>query len=153
MKKYEFEELKKKYCTITEAIELYDSGNHSEYNKDLLDEQLDDIHTEICEAASDIAQYLINKIDGAEDDGEKVKMTDKDLDNINYLNTLLDMACDCRAYGYSPEVFSLTKSYGNDNSFADLEFYIGRCKRSEYEYFGYREFLQLLEEYELIIED
>ena len=149
MKKYEFEELKKQYCKITEAISLYDSGNHSEYNKDCLDQELDNIHSDICNAASDIAQYLINKIDN------EVKMTDKDLDNIKYLNILLDMAWNCRAYCDSPELFGLTKSYGEgiSNSAVD-DFYIYSCKRSEYEYttFDYREFLQLLEDYELIIE-
>lgn len=152
MKEFEFEELRKKYWTITEAISLYDSGNHSEYNEDCLNDQLDEVHAEICEAATDIAQYLINKIDDAEDCGEKVKMTNEDLDNIKYLNILLDMAWNCRAYGYSPELFGLTKNYGNDNSFADPEFGIGRCKRSGYFSFGYREFLQLLEDYGLIIE-
>ena len=153
MKKYEFEELKKKYYTITEAISLYDSGNHSEYNKDCLDQELDDIQADICNAASDIAQYLINKIDDAEYDGKKVKMTDKDLDNIKYLNSLLEMAWYCKAYADTPEAFDLTKSYGSGilNS-ASADFYIGSCKRSEYEYsdFGYREFLHVLEEYELI---
>ena len=150
MKEYEFEELRKKYWTITEAIELYGSGNHSEYNKDCLDEELDTIHEEICEAASTIAQYLINKIDN-KDYGE-VEMTDKDLDNIKYLNILLDMVWDCRAYGYSPEALGLTKSYGNDNSMCDPEFYVWKCRRSEDKYFNYRGFLDLLEKYELIID-
>ena len=147
MKKCEFEELKKQYCKITEAIALYDSGNHSEYNEDLLNDHLDEIHFEICEEASYIAQYLINKID------KKVKMTDKDLANIRYLNALYDMAWNCRAYCYSPELFDLTKSYGNgviDGIGAD--FYIGNCKRREQRYFGYEQFLQLLEEYKLTSE-
>ena len=151
MKAYEFEDLKNRYYAITEAIELYDSGNHSEYNKDDLDQELDDIHAEICEAASTIAQYLINKIDN-DYNGVKVEMTDKDLDNIHYLNFLLDMVCDCRTYGYSPEVFGLTKSYGNDNSMCDPEFYVWKCRRSEDKYFNYRGFLDLLEKYELIID-
>lgn len=152
MKKYEIEELKNQYCKITEAIELYDSGNHSEYDKDCLDEQLDDIHFKICESASDIAQYLINKIDDAEENGEEVKMTDKDLDNIKYLNFLLDLSIDCRTYDDSPEVFGLTQSYGNDNCACDPDFYVGLCRRSKDVCFGLRGFLNLLEEYELIID-
>lgn len=150
MKKYEFEELRKQYWTITEAILLYDSGNHSEYDEDCLNEQLDEIHEELCDAASDIAKELINKIDRY-GDRAKVKMTNEDLDDIKYLNILFDMAWTCKAYSYSPKDFGLTKSYGNgviDSVGAD--FYVGRCRRSEVVYFGYREFLQLLEEYELI---
>ena len=150
MKKYEFEELKNQYYTITEAIKLYDSGNHSEYDEDDLNEELDKIHIELCEAVSDIAQYLINKIDN-DYNGAKVKMTKEDLDNIHYLNALYDMAADCRDYGESPEVLGLTNSYGSgllDSIGAD--FYISRCRRSKYKYFGYSEFLQLLEKYELI---
>ena len=148
MKEFEFEELRKQYWTITEAILLYDSGNHSEYDEDALNEQLDDIHEELCDAASDIAKELINKIDSY-GDRKKVKMTNEDLDNIKYLNILFDMAWTCKAYSDSPEDFGLTKSYGNDNSFADPYFYVGRCRRSKELYFGYREFLHLLEEYEL----
>ena len=87
MKKYEFEELKNQYYTITEAIKLYDSGNHSEYDEDDLNEELDNIHVEICEAASDIAQYLINKIDN-DYNGEEVKMTDKDFESYWQKNRL-----------------------------------------------------------------
>lgn len=147
MKRFEFEELKNQYCKITEAIALYDSGNHSEYDEDDLNEELDNIHVELCEAASDIAQYLINKIDKY-GDRAKVKMTDKDLADIKYLNALFDMAWNCKAYSYSPEDFGLTNSYGNgviDSIGAD--FYIHSCRRSENSYFGYREFLQLLEVY------
>lgn len=150
MKKYEFEELKNRYYTITEAIALYDSGNHSEYDEDDLNDELDNIHVEICEAASDIAQYLINKIDN-DYNGAKVEMSKEDLDNIHYLNSLYDWACACRDYCEEPEYFDLTKSYGSgllDSIGAD--FYIGHCRRSEYKYFGYSEFLQLLEKYELI---
>lgn len=150
MKKFEFEELKKRYYTITEAIELYDSGNHSEYDEDDLNEELDSIHAELCEAVSDIAQYLIDKIDET-GDRAKVKMTNKDLANIHYLNALYYMALDCKTYGESPELFGLTNSYGNgviDSIGAD--FYVSCCKRSECSYYGYREFLQLLEEYGLI---
>lgn len=149
MKKYEFEELKNQYCKITEAIELYDSGNHSEYDEDDLNDELDKIHVELCEAVSDIAQYLIDKID----DGEEVKMTKKDLADIHYLNALYNMACSCKDYCYEPELFDLTKSYGNgviDGIGAD--FYVCSCKRGKYLSFGYREFYQLLEEYELIID-
>ena len=150
MKKYEFEELKKNYYAITEAISLYDSGNHSEYDEDDLNDELDNIHVEICETASDIAQHLINKID-SEDDRAKVKMTNEDLDNIHYLNALYDWACACRDFSESPEAFDLTNSYGSgllDSIGAD--FYVAHCRRSEYKYFGYTEFLQLLEKYELI---
>ena len=149
MTEFEFYELKKQYCKITEAITLYDSGNHSEYNEDLLNEQLDEIHEEICEAASDIAQYLINKIDKY-GDRAKVKMTKEDLADIDYLNALFDMAWNCKAFGDTPEDFGLTKSYGNgviDSAGAD--FYVGRCRGREEVYFCYREFLQLLDEYEL----
>ena len=149
MKEFEFEELRKQYWTITEAILLYDSGNHSEYNEDDLNEELDEVHAGLCDAASDIAKELINKIDRY-GDRAKVKMTDKDLNDIKYLNILFDMAWTCKAYSYSPEDFGLTKSYGNgviDSVGAD--FYVGRCRRSEVIYFGYREFLQLLDEYEL----
>ena len=152
MNKSEFEELKNQYCTITEAISLYDSGNHSEYNEDLLNEQLDEIHEDICEAASDLAKELINKIDKY-GNRAKVKMTDKDLADIKYLNILFDMAWTCKAYSYSPEDFGLTKGYGNgviDSVGAD--FCVGRCRRSEEIYFGYREFLQLLDEYGLAID-
>ena len=151
MKKYEYEELKKNYCTITEAIKLYDSGNHSEYDEDELNEQLDSIHEEICDAASDIAQYLIDKIDDAEYYLEEVKMTNKDLDDIKYLNSLLDMARICRDFCYKPEAFGLTNSYGNGvlNGIG-ADFYISHCRRSEYTSFGYDQFLQLLEKYELI---
>ena len=152
MKKGEFEELKKQYCTITEAIALYDSGNHSEYDEDDLNEELDEIHAEICEEASYIAQCLINKID-KEGDRAKVKMTGKDLANIHYLNALYDIALNCKAYSESPELFGLTKSYGNgviDGIGAD--FYIGSCKITEKRYFGYEQFFQLLEEYELTSE-
>ena len=153
MNKYEFEALKKEYNTITEAIKLYDSGKHSEYNEDLLDEQLDKIHEEICDAASDIAQYLIDKIDDAKEDGEKVKMTNKDLANIDYLNSLCYMACNCRDYCESPESFDLTKSYGNGyiNS-VGADFNVWSCRKSEYTKYGYEEFWQLLNEYELIID-
>ena len=153
MNKYEFEALKKEYSKITEAIKLYDSGKHSEYNEDLLNEQLDKIHEEICDAASDIAQYLIDKIDDAEDDGKKVKMTNKDLANIYYLNSLDYMAYKCRDYGESPEYLDLTKSYGNgyiDSIGAD--FYVCSRRRSEFTRYGYEEFWRLLNEYELIID-
>ena len=152
MKKFEFEELKKQYCKITEAIKLYDSGNHSEYDEDDLNDDLDNIHIEICEAASDIAQYLINKIDN-DYNGEEVKLTAKDLANIHYLNALYRMACNCKDYCYEPEAFGLTNFYGNgvlDGIGAD--FYIGHCRRSKYKYFGYNEFLNLLEKYELTSE-
>lgn len=152
MKKYEFEDLKNQYFKITEAIKLYDSGNHSEYDEDDLNDELDNIHIELCDAVVDLAQYLINKID-SEDDITKVKMTKKDLNNIYYLNSLLDMAFNCKDYNYSPEDFGLTNSYGNgviDNIGAD--FYIRHCRRSEYKHFGYGQFLQLLKEYELIID-
>ena len=151
MKEFEFEELRKQYWNITEAILLYDSGKHSEYDEDALNEQLDDIHEELCDAASDIAKELINKIDKY-GDRKKVKMTDKDLEDIKYLNILFDMAWTCKAYAYSPEDFGLTKGYGNgviDSVGAD--FYVGRCRRREDVYFGYREFLNLLDEYELTI--
>ena len=149
MTESEFYELKKQYCNITEAITLYDSGNHSEYDEDLLNEELDIVHEELCDAASDIAKELINKIDKY-GDRAKVKMTKEDLADIEYLNALFDMAWNCKAYSYSPEDFGLTKNYGNgviDSVGAD--FYVGRCRRSEGLYFGYREFLQLLDEYEL----
>lgn len=150
MNKYEFEALKKEYSKITEAIKLYDSGKHSEYNEDLLDEQLDKIHEEICDAASDIAQYLIDKIDDAEYNEEKVKLTNKDWANIDYLNSLGYMACNCRDYCEDPERFDLTKGYGNGyiNSIG-ADFYVCSCRRSEYTRYGYREFWQLLNEYEL----
>ena len=153
MNKYEFEALKKEYSTITEAIKLYDSGKHSEYNEDDLDEQLDKIHEEICDIASDIAQYLIDKIDDAEDNGEKVKMTKKDLANIDYLNSLVYMAYTCRDYCEDPEVFDLTKSYGNGyiNS-VGADFNVRSCRKSEYTKYGYEEFWRLLNEYELIID-
>ena len=153
MTKFEFVELKKKYSTVTEAIKLYDSGNHSEYNEDLLNEQLDKIHEEICDAASEIAQYLIDKIDDAEDNGEKVKMTNKDWDNICYLERLGYMACNCRDHYYDPERFDLTKSYGNGyiNSIG-ADFYVCSRRHSEYTRYGYRDFWLLLNEYELIID-
>ena len=149
MNKSEFEELKNRYWNITEAIELYDSGNHSEYNEDCLNVDLDIVHEDICEAVSDIAQYLINKIDKY-GDRAKVKMTDEDLANIDYLNALFDMAWNCKAYGDTPEDFGLTKSYGS--GYIDsigTDFYIGRCRRREEVYFCYRDFLQLLDEYGL----
>ena len=149
MNKSEFEELRKQYWTITEAILLYDSGNHSEYDEDLLNENLDEIHEDICDAASDLAKELINKIDKY-GDRSKVKMTDDDLADIKYLNILFDMAWTCKAYSDSPEDFGLTKSYGNgviDSIGAD--FCVGFCKKSRCFYFGYREFMYLLEEYEL----
>lgn len=151
MNRFEFEKLEKQCFKITAAIILYDSGKHSEYNEDLLDEQLDKIHEEICDAASDIAQYLIDKIDDAEDYGKTVIMTNKDLDNIDYLNSLSNMACICRDFGESPEAFGLTKSYGNgyiDSVGAD--FYVCSRRRSEYTIYGYEEFWQLLNEYGLI---
>ena len=154
MNKYEFEALKKEYSKITEAIKLYDSGKHSEYNEDSLDEQLDKIHEEICDAASDIAQYLIDKIDDAEDNGEKVKMTKKDLANIDYLNSLCYMACKCRDYCESPEEYlGLTKSYGNGyiNS-VGADFNVWSRRKSEYTKYGYEEFWRLLNEYELTID-
>ena len=149
MNKSEFEELKNRYWNITEAIELYDSGNHSEYNEDDLNEELDIIHEDICEAASDIAQYLINKIDKY-GDRAKVKMTKEDLDNIDYLNALFDMAWNCKAYCDTPKDFGLTKSYGNGviDSVGE-DFYVFSYKRDDGLYFCYRDFLQLLEEYEL----
>ena len=152
MNKYEFEALKKEYSTITEAIKLYDSGKHSEYNEDLLDEQLDKIHEEICDAASETAQYLIDKID-EKGDRAKVKMTNKDLADIDYLNSLYYMACKCRDYCDEPEAFDLTKGYGNgviDSIGAD--FYVWSCRKREYTRYGYEEFWQLLAEYELIID-
>lgn len=150
MTKFEFEELKKKYRTITEAIKRYDSGKRLLYSEYLLDEQLDKIHEEICDAASDIAQYLIDKIDDAEDNGEKVKMTNKDLANIDYLNSLFYMACICRDYFEEPERYDLTISYGNGylNS-VGADFYVCSCRHSEYTRYGYAEFYKLLEEYEL----
>ena len=153
MNKYQFEALKKEYSKITEAIKLYDSGKHSEYNEDDLDEQLDKIHEEICDAASEIAQYLIDKIDDAEDDGKKVKMTKRDLADIDYLNSLGYMACNCRDYCEEPERYDLTKSYGNGyiNSIG-ADFYVWSCRHSEYTRYGYREFWQLLNEYGLIID-
>ena len=152
MNKYEFEALKKEYSTITEAIKLYDSGKHSEYNEDLLDEQLDKIHEEICDAASEVAQYLIDKID-EKGDIAKVKMTKKDLADINYIKSLFYMACNCRDYCLSPEHFDLTKCYGNGyiNSIG-ADFYVWSCKRSKYTRFGYGEFWQLLVKYELVID-
>lgn len=152
MTKYEFEELKNNYCKITEAIALYDSGNHSEYDEDDLNDQLDEIHAEICEAVSDIAQYLIDKIDD-EDYGKKFQMTKNDLADIHYLNALYEMASNCRDYCYNPEAFGITNFYGNgviDGVGAD--FYISRCRKGEHKCFGYTEFYQLLEEYELIID-
>lgn len=152
MKKYEFEDLKNQYFKITEAIKLYDSGNHSEYDEDDLNDDLDNIHIELCEAAVDLAQYLINKID-SEDDTAKVKMTKEDLNNIHYLNSLFAMACNCKDYSYLPEEFGLTNSYGNgviDGIGAD--FYIRHCRRSEYKHFGYSQFSHLLEEYRLLID-
>ena len=152
MNKYEFEALKKEYSTITEAIKLYDSGKHSEYNEDLLDEQLDKIHEEICDVASEIAQYLIDKID-EKGDIAKVKMTKKDLADIDYLKSLFYMACNCRDYCLSPEHFGLTNCYGNGyiNSIG-VDFYVWNCKRSKYTRFGYGEFWQLLVKYELVID-
>ena len=152
MNKYEFEALKKEYSKITEAIKLYDSGKHSEYNEDLLDEQLDKIHEEICDAASEIAQYLIDKID-EKGDRAKVKMTNKDLANIKYLNSLGYMACKCRDYCESPEYLGLTKGYGNGyiNSIG-ADFYVWSCRKQEYTRYGYKEFYQLLDEYGLIID-
>ena len=152
MNKYEFEALKKEYSTITEAIKLYDSGKHSEYNEDLLDEQLDKIHEEICDAASETAQYLIDKID-EKGDRAKVKMTKKDLADIDYLNSLYYMACKCRDYCDEPEAFDLTTSYGNGyiNSIG-ADFYVWSCRKSKYTRFGYGEFWQLLVEYELVID-
>ena len=153
MNKYQFEALKKEYSTVTEAIKLYDSGKHSEYNKDLLDEQLDKIHEEICDAASEIAQYLIDKID-EKGDRAKVKMTNRDWANIKYLNSLGYMACKCRDHCESPEEYlGLTKSYGNgyiDSIGAD--FYVWSCRKQEYTRYGYKEFYQLLDEYGLIID-
>ena len=151
MNKYQFEALKKEYSTITEAIKLYDSGKHSEYNEDLLDEQLDKIHEEICDVASEIAQYLIDKIDDAENDGKKVKMTKRDLADIDYLNSLYYMACKCRDYCDDPEAFDLTKGYGNGviNSIG-ADFYVWSCRKSQYTRYGYNEFWQLLGEYNLI---
>ena len=152
MKEFEFEELRKQYWTITEAILLYDSGKHSEYDEDDLNEELDEIHAGLCDAAADLAKELINKIDRY-GDRSKVKMTDDDLADIKYLNILFEMAWTCKAYAYSPEDFGLTKGYGNgviDSIGAD--FYVGCCRRSEYKYYGYREFLQLLDDYELTID-
>lgn len=153
MNKYEFEALKKEYSTVTEAIKRYDSGKRLLYSEYLLDDQLDRIHEEICDAASDIAQYLIDKIDDAEDNGEKVKMTKKDLANIEYLNSLIYMACTCRDYCEEPERFGLNISYGNGyiNSIG-ADFYVCSCRHSEYTRYCYGGFYKLLEEYELIID-
>lgn len=145
----EFEELKNQYYAIIEAIELYDSGNHSEYNEEWLNYQLDSVHMDICDAASDMAQYLIYKIDN----GEKLETTGEDLDNIRYLNVLYNMAASCKVLGEEPEAFELNNTYGNgviDSIGAD--FYVFYCKRSEYSFYGYSEFFQLLEEYGLIID-
>ena len=149
--KQEFEELKNEYYYITEAIELYDSGNHPEYgyNEEWLNYQLDSVHMDLCDAASDIAQYFIYKIDN----GEKLEKTGEDLDNIRYLNFLYDMAASCKVLGEAPEAFELNNCYGNgvvDSIGAD--FYVFYCKRREESYFGYSEFFQLLEEYGLIID-
>ena len=152
MNKYEFEALKKEYSTITEAIKLYDSGKHSEYNEDSLDKQLDKIHEEICDAASETAQFLIDKID-EKGDRAKVKMTKKDLADIDYLNSLFYMACNCRDYCDSPEDFDLTKCYGNGviNSIG-ADFNVCSCRKSKYTRYGYGEFWQLLVKYELVID-
>lgn len=139
MTRNEFMELKNKFSTISEAIMLYDSGNHSEYNKDDLDKQLDDIHKVLCIATSDLAQEIIKAID----EGNAY-----DSQDVEYLNALF-LYCDkCRCYNEGPEMYDLKNSYGNgviDGIGADFTVYYN--DRTEYKYFGYSEFGDLLETY------
>lgn len=140
MKRYEFIELCDKYHKVEEAIYLYDSGRHPEYNKEILDETLDDVHKELCYQVSLLAQKLIRAIDN----GETINPEEKD-----FLNSLYIFCDNCRCFCDCPDMFDLTHEYGNgliDSIGADFEVLENN---TPYKFFGYREFYELLENYNL----
>lgn len=144
MKNYEFLALKDNFYRIQEAIQLHNTGNHPEYDKDTLDELLDGIHEELCDACSNLAKELIYALD-------HYTRPEIDEDDKHYLETLFHWAIECRNYSEYPEESGLNDSYGRGNiDVIGADFYVGPCDRSSYRCFGYSQFAQLLETYELI---
>ena len=135
----EFDELMNTYAKVCEAIQLFETGNHSEYNKEDLDEQLDDIHRDMCRAASELAQEIIEAIDAGKTYSQK---------DVEYLNTLFCYCEECYDLCYTPELFDYNESYGNgviDNIGADFD--VIHNERTEYKHFSYSGFYNLLNVY------
>lgn len=121
------------YNRVTEAIALFDSGNHPEYDKETLDRELDNIHKEICEAVSELMTELVNI------------RAEANFDNLVHLNVLFRCAENCKDYqdGWN---FLLENDYGNgyiDSIGAD--FYIIWDHHGAHSY-GYREFFKVMED-------
>jgi predicted nucleotide-binding protein (sugar kinase/HSP70/actin superfamily) len=141
MTRHEFIELKDRFYRVAEAISLYDSGNHPEYDKDTLDADLNAVHAELCYQASLLAQKLIRALDN----GQQV-----DLEEKHFLNELFIWCDNCRCYSDCSEMLDLTQDYGSgyvDPIGADFEVFENN---TEYKFFGYREFYDLLESYTLV---
>ena len=147
MNRYEFNTLKNKFATVDEAIRLYDTG-HSEYSKNTLDTALDDVHKELCYAASEVAQKLIKAIDkNTYKPNSKYAKAQSE-----YLEALNDMAYNCYIYGVAPEDCDFNYSYGNGIIDAiGADFTVRENERTEYKYFDYSSFYELISDiYEII---
>lgn len=146
MKQNTYSNLKNKFYSILEAIKLYDSGRHPEYNKDALDTELDEVHYELCDAASEATQVVVDLIDTH---GRKV-LNLKSIKRIaDQAAFLADLCRDCYNLCYEPDCFDLNDNYGNgvvDSIGAD---FCVDCKRSKTHYLGYNAFFNLLEDYEI----
>ena len=136
-----FNNCKADFHRISEAIQLHNTGRHCEYDKDNLDEQLDIVHRELCDACSDFATDLITLVKEGHPVGQKAK---------EWLTALYYWALECRDYGDNPESCELEDSYGSgrlDSIGADFYVYYGF---RNYHCYGYREFAELLENYGLL---
>jgi hypothetical protein len=132
-----FENCKNDFYRISEMIQLHNTGRHCEYDKDDLDMQLDIVHEEICDVCADFAADLISMLA----DGKKISKKSKEI-----LTVLYDWAVECKDYCYLPEIYDLDDSYGNGViDVIGADFYV-RGKGC----FGYKEFLKLLETYDLL---
>lgn len=91
------------YYRIEEAIILYDSGTHPEYDYERLCEALDDIHETLCYECSQLASKLINE--------HKEQKTASN-EEIHFLNVLFDKALMCKEFA-DPECSGLNNEYGS----------------------------------------
>jgi hypothetical protein len=128
-----FNNCKNNFYRISEMIHLHSNGS-SKYTKEYLDEQLDQIHEELCDLAWELAEELIWRRENHQRVDRRAK---------ERLEDLYFWAVECRDYGYYPESYELNDYYGNG--------VIGSVG-ADFGSYGYKEFRELLDEYNLLLE-
>ena len=140
-----FAELEHDFTMISEMIRSHYNSNPYGLDKEQIDKTLDNIHGQLCKAASTMAQELINSIDNGTYD-RRAEETKR-----RQLVTLFEMAYSCFAYGMEPVERGLTERYGNGVIDAIGADFVVESERSEHKYFDYGSFYELISDiYEIV---